>query len=267
MQCRDVEVLDSSYIDGELDDARASAFRGHLRICAPCRQRVEDLAALVDAAARLSPIDPPASLWSAIERGLAEAEIADAQRSWLWLRWQAIRPRLLPGAVAVAAAAVLVLWFVRHNQAPRQARLDDSSAAAEETASRQPEPSPRPSEAPGDERSPENRRSFMRAQEDSVLEADRRYLSAIAELRQIVDDERETWPDATRDAYESRVADFERAARRKRQALAVNEVQEPRSRDELYAVYRAKIAFLQEAAVAGAEGIGAAGAATHGGEL
>ncbi len=102
MTCRDVDALVTRHVDGELDDARASALRGHLRSCAACRARVEDEALLRDSAADLAPIDPPAELWDGIQARLAEAEVADAGRSRAWLWWQRLRPHALTGAVVTA---------------------------------------------------------------------------------------------------------------------------------------------------------------------
>ena len=36
MNCRDIDKLCTAYVDGGLDDNRASALRGHLRTCARC---------------------------------------------------------------------------------------------------------------------------------------------------------------------------------------------------------------------------------------
>src|SRR6185503_5104567 len=88
MRCADVERLVTEYVDGELDERRSSALRGHLRVCTGCAARVEDEVAVRETAGSLAPLDPPADLWAAIDTRLAEAEIADARRSRVWLWWQ-----------------------------------------------------------------------------------------------------------------------------------------------------------------------------------
>jgi hypothetical protein len=266
MRCRDVEALESAYIDGELDEARASAMRGHLRVCQTCRERVADLATLVEAAVRLEPMEPGPSLWAGIERGLAAAEIADSQRSWLWLRWQALRPRLLPLAVGVAAAAVLVLWAARKDREPAPAvtsgdQIGQASEQMRDQASGQAGPAAEQALAAADTA----RETFWQATDRDIAEADQRYLDTIEELRAIADQERANWPDDIRAAYDARVQAFDLAASGHRQVLgqavdvrATGPVGDARARDALYAVYRAEIEFLQRAALQGPERIAAA---------
>jgi hypothetical protein len=257
MRCRDVEALESAYIDGELDEARASAMRGHLRVCRTCRARVADLATLVEAAIRLAPIEPGPSLWAGIERGLAAAEIADSQRSWIWLRWQALRPRLLPMAVTVAAAAVLVLWAARKSH-----ELHTAPAVSLGDQIRESEPAGE--QAP----SAVETETFWEASGREIAEADQRYLDTIAELRAIADEERADWPDDVRAAYDARVQAFDLAASGHRQVLdgdGAGPVGDARARDALYAVYRAEIEFLQRAALQGPERIAAAPSLAPGG--
>ncbi len=272
MRCRDVDRLASAYIDAELDEARASALRGHLRVCQACLSNVEDLAAIRDGASRLEPLDPPPSLWSQIEAGLAEAEIADSNRSWLWLRWQAIQPKLLPGAVAACAAALLVLWLVEPgvDSAPSEGQeIASASHSADESA---PEPGPSPTEsapsvvgpavliddasgqefaahglgAPVDESA-----DFFEARGREVKEADHRYRSTIDELLEMVGEERKSWPQELGALFDRRLATFARAADQQKQLLVASNMPSPESRDRLYAVYRAEIEFLQTVVVDG----------------
>ena len=49
MNCRDLQAQIVGYLDGELDDARASACRGHLRTCADCRGLADEHARLREA--------------------------------------------------------------------------------------------------------------------------------------------------------------------------------------------------------------------------
>lgn len=239
MRCRDVHALESAYLDGELDEARSSAFRGHLRVCDACRDRLADLALLVETAGKLELVDPPPALWGAIEQRLAEAEIADARRSWLWLHWQALRPRLLPATVGLAAVLAVVLWLVREahdrGEAPRHVRAKTSSVVVLALAE-----AARPKGT-----------TFFEARGAELRAADERYRATIEELRHIVDEERVSWPAGLRAAYDARVGELEAAARRHEQALAMVHDPGPRERDALYAVYRAQIELMQQAAVDG----------------
>jgi anti-sigma factor RsiW len=243
MRCCHVQRWASAYLDGELDSARAGALRGHLRTCEPCRQYLDELGALIDAAASAELPEPPASLWSAIEQGLAEAEVADARRPWFWLQWQAARPRLLPAAVVLAALALTLVWLERRVYSPWRLPAPMVASAAPETQPGAAEP------APPNDSAMAATATFAELRARQVLAADQRYLTTIDELIAIVDEERETWPAADRAAFDTHVREFRSEAQRHALALAVREEPEPRNRDALYAVYRAEIAFLQDAAL------------------
>ena len=235
MRCRDIEALCSSYVDGDLEERRASALRGHLRICADCRRRVEDEAAVCAAASDLGQLDPPANLWSNIEARLAEKEIADARRSRSWWWWQRLRPQALPIAVGAVAVVALVVWS-QQRRAPQPAQSAPAVVAVA------------PSHAGADavvEAGP----SFEEQRLAEVVAADRLYHDTIAELNQIIAEERRGWTARQIAEFDAEVVAHQAATRRQRQALAVNQSQAPATRDALYTVYRAQIGFLQRAAV------------------
>lgn len=266
MRCADIQALASAYLDGELDNARASALRGHVRMCPDCLALVQDLATLRDTMAELEPEEPPPSLWAAVERGVAEAEMADARRSTLWLRWQQVRPRLLPAAVVAAAAVAMALWTLRGPASGRSADLATNSAAdlpadsaadlvtgpAQRTRGHsRPGPVPAPTLHPGHgDRVGED---FSARQEHELAHADQRYESVLAELRGIVAAERAQWPAPAATRFDRRMAAFHAEARRHRQA--VGPAAGARGRDALYAVYQAEISFLQSAAIYGASAL------------
>jgi|GEM_PF-3142963 len=122
MNCRELTASVTAYLDGELDDAEASACRGHLRTCPACRTLAADEAAVRDGLADLERVEPPAALWSAISARLGEAEIADSQRApaarW-WSRLVArVRPVLVPvGLTASACAIAIIVVQVRRSPA------------------------------------------------------------------------------------------------------------------------------------------------------
>lgn len=244
MRCRDVDDLVTAYVDGELDERRSSALRGHLRVCTACAERVEDEARLREAAGSLQPLDPPAELWAAIDARLADAEIADARRSRAWLWWQravdgARRHRIAVGMAGAAAAAVLAVWIVR--------------GAGEERA-----PAGRPQVAElatAVQASGADPCDAVATHDEQVLcqahEAERRYLDAIAELSQLVAEERASWAAADAARFDAALAELDRAAGDELRRLAVAAGASPSSRDPLYSIYQAKIDLLSRAAVGG----------------
>ncbi|HWN66704.1 MAG TPA: zf-HC2 domain-containing protein, partial [Haliangium sp.] len=184
MRCRDVQDLASSYIDGELDDARASALRGHVRQCPSCLAAVRELGAIRDVAAALDTLEPPASLWSAVQSGLAQAEIADAGRSRLWLHWQVLRPRLLPAAVALAATAAVATWLWRRPPAPASDPGPAPLMVAQLAGPATPDPGLAPTAPTMPPRLvPARVETFEAGRARELAEADRRYAQTLTELR------------------------------------------------------------------------------------
>ena len=265
MRCRDVQELASSYIDGELDDARASALRGHVRQCPSCLAAVRELGAIRDAAADLDTLEPPASLWSAVQSGLARAEIADAGRSRLWLHWQALRPRLLPAAVALAATAAVTTWLWGR---PAPASESDFGPAPPMVAQLAgpardlgvtPDPGVAPTAPAASPRPvPTRAETFEAGRARELAEADQRYAQTLTELRGLVADERASWPSEAAARLDARLAALANEARQQQLATVTAASEDPtdvRSRDAVYAVYRAEIELLQNVALYGPEAL------------
>jgi Putative zinc-finger len=256
MRCRDVQDLASSYIDGELDDGRASALRGHVRQCSSCLAAVRELGALRDAAANLDTLEPPPSLWSAVQSGLADAEIADAGRSRLWLHWQALRPRLLPAAVALAATAAVTTWLWGRPGGPASAPAPEMVAqrAAGPVA---PDTVAGPVPASMQRAVPARAETFEAGRARELAEADRRYAQTLTELRGLVADERASWPADAAARLDARLAALADEARHQQLATvaavpeATADATDVRGRDAMYAVYRAEIELLQNVALYG----------------
>lgn len=237
MKCRDALRLSTAYLDGELDSRRSSAVRGHLRTCTSCEHAVEDEAILRDSASELPPLDPPPELWVGIEKRLAEEEIADAGRSRLWIWWQAARPHLPIAAAAVGAAVLLSLWLIKRD-----------TPAEPETAERGDQPAQIAHEqsavfAPG------TAESHLERAMRQIRKTDERYLATISGLREIAEDERDDWSDEESLRFDKRVAEFDRVTLEHRKRLAHDESGDPATRDDLFALYRAEIAFLQRASL------------------
>jgi hypothetical protein len=241
MRCRDVARLSSAYVDGQLDDGRSSALRGHLRQCDRCRELVEDQVRLLEVAEELEPLDPPPAMWAAIGERLAAAEVGDAHRSRLWLWWQGARAYGLPAAVAVVAVIAAGTFWMR-----------DGAPEAEVATGRAQQ-----GVAAGDARvvDPAPAIEFEVARTAEIERADRRYVEAIDDLRQLAERERERWSTDQVAAFDTRVAEFERAVRDQRQGsrdvrTGIVAGGAP-GRDPLYAVYQQQIDYLQRAVLDG----------------
>jgi hypothetical protein len=239
MRCRDVARLSSAYVDGALDDGRSSALRGHLRQCDGCRELVEDEVRVLEVAEELEPVDPPPDLWAAIGERLAEAEVGDAGRSRLWLWWQVARTYALPAAVAVVAVVAAGTFYLR-DRAP-------------EPVARNPAVTPAAVTAPAEPAAPAV--DFETARSAEIERADRRYLEAIDDLRELAERERERWTAEQQAAFDARLAEFESAVRAQRQ-----DTRDVRTgliaagapgRDPLYAVYQDQIDYMQRAVLGG----------------
>jgi anti-sigma factor RsiW len=270
MRCKDVERLNSAYIDDELDQAQAAALRGHLGQCAACRRSVSELATMVDVAAQLPALEPPPSMWGAIERELARPEPAPSIRRRLWQRvaslaaWpprtRAVSMRVpvpVPMPVIVlglAAAAVIGVWGVGWLASSDPA----ATAPGESLAGEAPANSSAALHDPlAFERVPDLDATFLGRRASRVLATDQRYADTIRELRDLVAEDRADWPAEVSHAFDRRLYAFDAAAERHRQSLASVATHDVGARDALYDVYHAEIAFLQRAALDGPPELGA----------
>lgn len=144
MTCDDVRRQLTPYLDGELDATRGSAVRGHLRGCEACRAIAGDEAALRDGLRSLPPVDPPASLWAGVQRKLAAAEIADADRpAWRrafarWLRLLPSAPRAGLATVALAAAVTVLVWRAHSSHQPTVAQQQQPAPGVKAATPAQP---------------------------------------------------------------------------------------------------------------------------------
>lgn len=136
MTCDDVRPQLTAYLDGELEDDRGSAVRGHLRGCEACRIAADDEAALRDGLRALPSPDVPATLWARVQAELAQAEIADAEKPrwrralarWSPSHWVTPRFALASGAVAVIVCVWAWRYTHHHDLDAPQANLMDTVA-------------------------------------------------------------------------------------------------------------------------------------------
>lgn len=243
MRCQHVRRYLSSYIDGELDDVRSSALRGHVRTCDSCAALLEDFASMTEAAATVDPIHPPPELWNGIQARLAEEEIGDAQHSSLWLWWQnarrLIRTHALSGAVVATAIALLVVWATRGPTSDDEPTLASDSVQVPDNDDG--DVAPAPAAAPA---------RFLDARTAELRDTDESYRMVIEELRGMVEEERATWTSEVREAFDTRLIDFDEAIARHRKNLGVGSTApSPSAYDDLFSVYQAQIELLQRAAV------------------
>jgi anti-sigma factor RsiW len=107
-QCKDIESLLPSYLDGELDPHDRLSFEHHTADCAECRDRVrEEAAYLQRVRSLLAPPATPAELVKRVRAGLDEEDRRATQvRRRTGFAW------VLPGGASLAAAAALVMFMV-----------------------------------------------------------------------------------------------------------------------------------------------------------
>ncbi len=228
MRCKEAQSKSSAYLDGELSDEQSSAVRGHLRTCSACESLFEDESAFIEFAANLEPIDPPDQVWQHIAKRIAEEEIADSERS-SWRRWLVERRVALGvvGASVCAAAALIVVLGDKGSQESLAAASASSDAGAL-----------MPSEVVS--------QSVASERALALSEADLNYQQTIAELREMLEEDRMSWSEGVAHAVDTKLASFRREAIEKRFAVTDGTVLVS-SRDPIYATYRAEISFLQSA--------------------
>ena len=245
MKCADVDRLATAYVDGELDERRSSALRGHLRVCDACAARVEDEAAVRDAASVLpSRLDPPADMWSAIDARLAQEEIGDAERPRLVLWWQRVvdgaRRHMVPVGMAGAAAAALVaVWVTRSSPSPSPSPSTTTSTSTLTSTSTS------TSTAPCGAVTYEDQVACEAAASDT------RYQQAMRDLETAVAAERDAWSPAEAARFDADLAAIDRALLDEQKRLAVKDAVAPADRDALQALYQDRLDLLSRAAVFG----------------
>ncbi len=128
MNCQDVELRASAYVDGELAADEQAAVSAHLATCAACRAIVEDLTRLRNTARLLGPIAPPDHIWLEVA---GQIRLSDAPAAV-----EAPRPSTRSGAwqwLSLAAALVLVTLaayaVMRYQSAPSQPPSQAGNAA------------------------------------------------------------------------------------------------------------------------------------------
>lgn len=228
MTCDDVRPQLTTYLDGELESDRGSAVRGHLRGCDACRTAANEEAVLRDGLRALSQLDAPVELWAGVQRQLAAAEVADAEKpcwrhtlSRFAQQWTS--PRF---AVASAALAVVVcVWAWRFTHAHP---VNDAPPVAVETAAaRGSKPAGEAPTAPGPAG---DVAAEIAALPQHTTES---YAEAAAELEQLAGDARTRWAADRQQQFDAKLGALERD---------VTTASEGRPRQQ---AYRTLIRYLQ----------------------
>jgi hypothetical protein len=240
MKCESVRAQLTAYLDGDLEDDRGSAVRGHLRGCDGCRAVAADEAALRDGLRALPPLDPPTSLWAGVQRELAAAEVADAERpAWrrMLAHWAPRAPQLGLAGAAIAAAIVLLVVKAQRDDSPPGSAVDATQvviAPAQERSESRPEPAPLPHGSCDLSSGDADVSAELAAESARVTEC---YAQAARELFEIVREAGAGWPDERRAALDAQLAALQ-------DQVAVADDERARR-----AAYRKLIRALQRAAI------------------
>ncbi|MGE5181657.1 MAG: anti-sigma factor family protein [Acidobacteriota bacterium] len=231
--CDDARRQLTAYLDGELEDDRGSAVRGHLRGCEACRQIARDEAALRDGLRALPPRDPPPSLWTGVQAKLAAAEVADAEKP-RWrravARWLAPQQLWLAGA-GIAAIVALLVWKTHHTAEQVASVPPPVPTVHDEHVVIQPQPpAPAPAQAP----------QAADVTADLAAAPARATASLAANAAQLMkdaEDERASWSEEQKREFDAHVAELH---------AKIDRADEGRPRQQ---AYRALIRYLQGAAI------------------
>lgn len=210
MTCTTCKQRLSAYLDGELGDGEASALRGHLRTCAACSAEAAREAEVIDGLRQLPSLDPPPAMWQAIRNQLAHQEIADAEAPLSARLWRMLAPWLprAAGGLAVASAAVLLLWWARSPEAPPGQGVVRAGSEAGPVAEVPATIGGQPPTAPPSAGSTDVPVDVAVALTDEVAMIDRSYRDAVSELVEMIGEARPEWTASYARRYDDRVREL-----------------------------------------------------------
>ncbi len=232
MICDDARTQLTAYLDGELEGDRGSAIRGHLRGCDACRGIAQDEAALRDGLRSLPTLDAPSTMWAGVQRQLAAAEVADAEKpAWrrVLARWTPMAPRFGLAGAAFAVAAGVLVWRHHVSVTPPQTPVatQDTHDMPTPTAPTAPAPTTTVALAAGGELDVTADLAAAPARTTAS------YGEAADELVHLAREARAQWPDDRKQAFDTKLADLRHD---------VEAAAEGRPRQK---AYRALIRYLQ----------------------
>jgi hypothetical protein len=273
MNCEDLQLLLEEYLDGELDTPTALKVRHHLDDCPSCSVVLGSLSAEQRVYANYrSDIEMSPELWAGVQRRI-EAERRPVQRSGSWLRKVlALPPVSGPVAVGLVVFAVaLTVVVMRYiSSSPRtdvseRVVTQGSQQATPEMRNEVPVVAPGKSEEPisakenvtkkdnlttvtRDRQSQPPPREVVPKTKDPrrlVLEAEQKYLAAIAMLSRSVDRKRSRLNPATKVELEQALSSIDRtiAATRK---LVRRHPDDPVAAQYMLTAYAKKVDMLRD---------------------
>ncbi len=211
MACDRIRAQLTPYLDGELDGDRGTLVRGHLRGCEACRQVAAEEAALRDGLRALPSVDPPSSMWAAVQARLATAEVAESKRpAWrrALSRWRTVlpsAPRLVGGGLVVAAAITLIWWKAQPAEESQPMVLIDAKPpkfGADGPKRMTPRIAPAPVPAPMPAPAADDVTADL-ASEPARITAT--YETAVDELLGLANEARAAWSDDRKAAFDDKV--------------------------------------------------------------
>jgi hypothetical protein len=215
----------SAFADGDLPPSEAQKVRTHANGCTRCTAVLAELAAMVGVTSTLERLDPPPTLWRAIEGELQRQE----RPRWLSLIWRPFLVGALAGGVTVAAFIMI--------SAGRQPRPNQTTVATVDIAA------PLPA-APVDPLLAEAAKEFATAAAA--------YERSIAKLRDLLVREEARWSPSERTRTAERLERLDETIARSRE-LARRSPGDSEGNEQLFAAYQQKIAFLTAAVHRGGE--------------
>lgn len=226
MTCDDVRPQLTAYLDGELEDDRGSAVRGHLRGCEACRTAADDEAALRDGLRAMPSPDVPATLWARVQAELAQAEIADSEKPrWrrVLARWSPqnwVTPRLAIASGAIAVIVSVWAWrYTHHHTDLEQAPIAMHVAPP----------------VPAHEPTPLDKNDVAAAIAALPVDASDEYATAAKELVALAQTERASWSEDQQKQFDAKLAELQHN-------ITTADEGRPRHR-----AYRTLIRYLQRA--------------------
>jgi anti-sigma factor RsiW len=248
----------SEYVDGDLSDRDRAALEAHLPSCVTCRETIEDLRALVNQARVLEPSEPSVDLWPSIAARIEASSrpVTMRQRpSWMGWRISLSLPQASLAALALVAITASAMWWTV-GQAPRLVTRGPSVSGARPLAVGTGPAAPSPAATSPKTSRTTSATSRMASPDDALAAAfaDPQYDATIAELQNILDNERSRLDPNTVRVVEKNLRIIDRAVADARRAV----VADPSSlylREHLARVMMQKVSLLRQATqIAGAQG-------------
>jgi hypothetical protein len=139
MDCSDIKVLLSEYIDGTLDRETKDRVEQHVASCADCREELASLKALVHELGSLEPVQPPEDFLAQVHKRLDKPSRFSKLFGTLFLPFRIKWPLQVAGAAAMAILVLSLVYFQQEEfkaplVTPREDKQADEVAGTEDRA-------------------------------------------------------------------------------------------------------------------------------------